>query len=282
MPTKKELLNQTTTKIIIANIDNSKIKTAISSSLGSSLASNLNSILSSGKNVRILKRVEDSISSKIFTREIQISELTSKIPNIEEAEYIITGAISDASFDDEFHKGYYSISYINGRKRGRYISSMVKSTACVSGHLKVFKIPSLKEELSVPFDKCTYTQKDVEYRRIVKVNNNSMVRQVGRLAIKEASFEIKNFFAKKGYIYEARKKDNKIIVNTTLGSSRGALKGMQVNIFSIKKTKNALTNIKYTTSTKIGTGTISNQITSNSSWIIIDELDTKRLYIGNI
>ena len=63
-----------------------------------------------------------------------------------------------------------------------------------------------------------------------------------------------------------------MILKTTLGRKRGAKKGESVKIYSLIDDTNSLTGTTTTEAINIGEGTISNQITANSSWIIVDKM----------
>jgi hypothetical protein len=79
-----------------------------------------------------------------------------------------------------------------------------------------------------------------------------------------------------------RKDDDKIIVKTMLGSKYGAKQGEDVVVYSIRQTTNSLINSDEKTELKIANGVISDQITPNSSWIIIKDIyDNQKIQMGD-
>ena len=112
--------------------------------------------------------------------------------------------------------------------------------------------------------------------------NDGLVRAAALEGADTVSYDLKNFFAKKGYIYEARLKGDDKIIKTTLGAKHGAKEGENVEIYAVEDTTNNLTGVTSQETILIGNGTISNQVTPGSSWIIVDEVqDGKNIHAGD-
>jgi hypothetical protein len=125
-------------------------------------------------------------------------------------------------------------------------------------------------------------QTDVRGSWDFQKRNDSLVRDAGLRSAQNIQNSLKNFFSKKGYIYEMKNDGDKIIIKTMLGSNYGAKEGEDVVIYSIKDSINTLTNKTIKTDIKIAKGVISNQITQNSSWIIVDKIfDNKKIQMGD-
>lgn len=283
MPTKEELKAYTKTKIIIANIDDKNINIAKRANLGKTIEISLGSILSTSKTVHVLKRIQESSFQKMIKEEIKIAEIGKETgDDVGQADYIITGKLSNTSYTNSYIPGYYYTKVVNGVKKELYQPSKTIYESCVQGNIRVLKLPTLDEKLSEPFNECSTK---TNYNRLfvnTKTRDDALVRSAGARASKKVSYALQNFFSKKGYIYEAKIKDDKIILKTTLGTDFGAKQDSNVEIFTIEKSYNQLTNKTSKIEVLIGSGTISNQINNDFSWIIVDDIkDTKSIHIGD-
>lgn len=261
-------------KVIMMPLDNNDINIAQKAKLGNSMISKVNTELAEGKSVKIVKRVKKSNYSQLLSKEVAASELSKELgTDVGQADFIITGQISNATYEHTFTEGYnYECKDSKGNIRNCYMPPHMSYKSCVEGNIKVFKLPTLSEAFSKPFDECSNTSTEVRSARDVVRENSGLVRKAGLEAADSATYPLKNFFALKGYIYEERTKDNDEILKTTLGLKAGATKGAAVYIYSVIDDTNSLTGATTKETVKIGEGTVSNQITPNSSWIIVDEM----------
>jgi uncharacterized protein YceK len=281
IPSKDEINNASLPKVIITDIDNNKFAVAEMANLGKSLSSNINQTLAQAKSVSIINRAED----RTLDEEIKASELSREIgSDVGQADYVISGEISNASYDYKFNEGYYY--YVEERtdkkdKNGKYIyvkkrkysPPYIKYTSCVSGNIKILTLPELGEVKSIGFDGCSSTSEEARSPRDAKRSNSSLVRDSGVNALSSTVYPLKNFFAKKGYIYEMKQDGSDLIVKTNLGTRYGAREGESVIIYAIEDHYNMLSNESKPSEIVIGEGKISNQISSEYSWIIVDELN---------
>jgi len=274
MPSKAEMAGAHA-KVIMMPIDNNGLSIAQRAKLGNSMIVKINTELANAKSVDIVKRVKKSSYDKILSKEVQAAELSKELgTDVGQADFIVTGQISNATYTHHFTEAYtYECRDLQGNKGICKAPPHMSYESCVEGNIKVFKLPELKEVFSNPFDECSRTGTDVRSARDVVRENNSLVREAGAEAADTVTYPLKNFFAIKGYIYEERKNaDGEIILKTTLGTKTGAKEGDDVIIYDIADETNPLTGKTSTDTVKIGTGIISNQITPNSSWVIVDEL----------
>jgi len=283
MPSIKKMMSKSSPKVIIMDIDNNGIKVAQQAKVGSAIATKINTLLASAKNVKIAKRITKSSYEKMLSKEIEAAQLSKELGiDVGQADNIIIGQLSTASYDHSFTEGYY---YVIKTKEGnirKYQPPMMRYEACIIGNLKVFTLPGLEEEVSFEYDECSSTSTEVRSARNVVSRNDGLVRQAALESADTVSYDLKNFFSKKGYIYESKRNGNDIIIKTTLGSSNGAKEGEEVMIYTIEDSINILTSITSKEIVQIGTGTISNHITPSSSWIIIDDLQNgKTVHAGD-
>ena len=275
MPTKSQV--NTKPKVIIVALNTNGISIATKAKIGISIATKVNTILSQAKSVNIVKRVndtKDSTYSHILSQEIEASELSKELKtDVGQVDYILSGQISNATYEHSFSEGfYYNCKDSKGNKQQCYSSPRMRYESCVEGHLKVFQLPELNALESFPFNECSSISTEVRSSRDVVYRNDGLVREAAAECADTISYKLKNFFAAKGYIYEKRVKDDDIILKTSLGTQAGAKKGKDVDIYTVIDDNNGLTGEKYKEEIKIGTGTISNQITTRYSWIIVDDM----------
>jgi len=226
----------------------------------------LSYILNNSKSIKLLSRKFKSIKE-----EIKLAELAkNSASDLNQADYLIFGRISNVSTSYKYHKPY---TYKDKKGKIHYVRGYYTHKACIDGNLKIIKIPENYIANNLFFGDCEYENKNSKY-----FNYNPLIKQ----AIKNSIYSIKNslyrFFAKRGYVYEIRKKDDEIILHTTLGSEFGAKEGERVNIYRVKKIKIPFTNKEKIQIIKIGEGIIKIAHPSNS-WILVEE--GKNFMIGD-
>jgi TolB-like protein len=283
MPSKEVMMSNELPKVIIMDIDDNGMKIAKQAQLGRSIATDINTNLAQARSVKLVKRVNKVSYDKMLSKEVKAAELSKELgTDVGQADYILTGQLSNASYDHSFHEGYYYYVKTKRGKERRYHPPYISYKACAVGNIKIFALPSLKEASSIPFNECSSKSEDARSASEAKLKNNGLVRAAGNEAADTVKYPLKNFFAKKGYISEMRKDGDDLIVNTTLGTKFGAKEGEEVKIYAIEDLTNSLTGVTKKTEVQIGTGKISNQINSDFSWIIVDEVeDGKNIEAGD-
>lgn len=221
----------------------------------------LTNLLNSYPPVKILNR-----NFKSLKQEIKLAELAENSnTNLNQANYIIFGKILSVTTQSVYHPPQYWKD-----KKGRYheIPSYYENRACVQGVLKIVKIPQNYVASTKYFSNCVY--EDDSYSLydftplLIKTTNEAVY------SLKDYLYR---FFAKRGYVFDIRKKGDTEILHTTLGSDFGAKEGAKVDIYTIKKIKIPFTDETKTQIVKIGTGEISNVVNKNDSWIIVKKLN---------
>lgn len=179
--------------------------------------------------------------------------------NMEEFKYLIGGKINNTTYKYAYLPSALAISIITGKKVMTPAKHQYK--ACTNGIIEIENLSSRQVEKSIPFEKCKTESESAKKR--VRRDNSTLIKESTRDAIKGISVDLKNFFAIKGYITEQKTDDKKIIVKTTLGINSGAKKGTDINFYTMSESE----------ATLIGKGEISNQITNDSSWVIVESLN---------
>jgi hypothetical protein len=218
----------------------------------------LKRILISYPAVKVIERDFKSIKEEIKLAEIAKTSDT----NLNQADYIIKGSI-----DSVYTKRIYHPPRYWRDKKGRVHSSpsYYEHIACASGHITIIKIPENYILNTQYFNDCVYETTSSGY-----YNYNALKIKAVKKAVESIKDSLYKIFAKRGYIFEIRKKDDEIILHTTLGKDFGAKEGEKVDIYTIKNTKIPFTDEYKTTIQKIGEGEI-NIANKTDSWIIVKE-----------
>ena len=275
-PSKQELKREKIPNVLIQEFDNTTSKVARRASLDKNLPKVLENRLAESKLVHILNRDKKfSLREEIKAKELAMETGT----DVGQADYIINGYITNASFTNNYVEGK---TYTVGDKTIT-LPPKYEYRACVSGVVKILELPDMKVADTTQFEGCATDSENLTIFKKPKIQDNGLVIEAGENGIDSASYEIKNFFAIRGYIFEMRKnKDGDTILNTTLGKSRGAEEGLKVDIFKLQKHTNPLTEETSIDEVKIGEGVISNQIENSSSWVIVKELESNsKIEIGD-
>ncbi|EDM24458.1 CsgG/HfaB family protein [Caminibacter mediatlanticus] len=212
--------------------------------------------LSNIKSIKLLNR-----QFKSLKEEIKLSEIAkSNNSNLDQADFLIEGKIIEIT-----KKRIYHPSQRFKDKKGRiyYTKAYYEHTVCVKGEISITKLPENIIYQTLPFYKCEYETTSSYY-----FDYKPLIIETIKSAIYNLNDKLKKIFAKKGYIFEIRKKDNDIIIKTTLNSNFGAKTDENVDIFTIKKIKIPFSNDYKKEILKIGEGKII-KVTNEYSWILV-------------
>jgi len=221
-------------------------------------AQTVKEILISYPAVKVIQR-----EFKSLKEEIKLAELAkTSESNLNQADYIVKVFIDSINTKRIYHPPTYWRD-----KKGRVHSTKAyyEHIACASGHISVIKIPENYIISTKYFKKCiSYVSYSYNY------NYESLKLKALRSAIYSIKEDLYKIFAKRGYIYEIRKKDDEIILHTTLGKEFGAKEGEKVDIYTIKKIKIPFSEEYETKIVKIGEGEI-NIAAQNDSWVVVTD-----------
>jgi len=217
----------------------------------------------------LLKRKKTSLEEEIILS--QESKLTNS--DINSADYLIFARITSKHYSYKYHKGYY---YKDSKGKTHYQPPYYSYEACVSGEVKILKLPENYIEKTFNFHACSYE----ESKNFVNIKKELLIDALkkGVYSLKD---QLKAFFTKKGYVLDVRKKEDMTIVKITLGKEDGLEDGDEVEIYTIKEYINPLTNKPTREIVKIAEGEVSNAINPQTSWVII-ESQNEPIKIGDI
>ncbi len=289
----KEALENKAPKIVVFPLDENENQIAIQTTLGNTIANNIENII--GKNR--LGEIVDRKAAQKLQKEIALAEMNKsgiyKGPII--ADYAISGAISNAAFTSQYKDGYV---YMDPRN-GQFITVPPKYyyTSNVAGNIKIYELPSLSVVETIEFSNEESRSENVRQDGGLSVGaiqiggkkqegasrDDNLVRKSSSEAIENIEVNLKNFFAKKGYILEKRIDGKKSIFKINLGSLDGIKKGDKFDVITLIESQNPITQENEIERQIIAQGFVSDKIDLKSSWIIIENSEKfDRIRLGDI
>ncbi len=181
--------------------------------------------------------------------------------NLNQADYIIIENITPKTYNVKYIPPSY---YKDHKGRLHKIPGYYEYKACSSGYINIYNVVPYKLIKSIYASGC-FSTTTPNYQNI----KNYVLLQSIYSAIDNIKYSLYKIFTPKGFIFEIRKKDDEIILHTTLGYKNGAKEYAKVNIYEKKLIKLPFSNKKIIEEVKIGEGIISNVIHQNDSWIIV-------------
>ena len=268
-------------KVVVFALDQNNNEIANQTNLGEALANNVENVLS--KN-RLAEIVDRKAASKL-QKEIALAEMNKtgsyKGPIV--ADYAVSGAISNAGFTSKYSNGS---TYYNPQSK-QFVTIPPKYTysSDVAGNLKIYELPSLTVVESIEFNAKKSRSEAVQQEGGLALGgiqiggkkvegakrDDSLVRRAGEDAISDIEVDIKNFFAKKGYILEKRVLKDKAIFKISLGSADGIKQDDKFEVSGQYESENALTNQVEVERRIITTGSVSDIVDPKTSWVVMDD-----------
>ncbi|EGJ51820.1 hypothetical protein V6C53_11215 [Desulfocurvibacter africanus] len=262
-----EQLKSAKVKVVVFPLTDGNIDLAKKANLSTVAAGEVENQLAGG----MVELVDRNNAAKL-QQEVMLSEINNQgaYNGPEVADFAITGNVDKATF------GYtYDEAYTTRDKKGNsyYHPAQFNYKANVSGKIKIIQLPSLKVVKTITFADSVSTSEDAHGRAPTQDSGTPLVAKAATDAIHSARIELKNYFAKKGYVLEKRSKDDEAIYKINLGTEDGLKTNDVCQIYTINKTVNAITQEESTEELLLGEGKVSNQIGANYSWLIIEDAD---------
>lgn len=283
MPTS-DMVEGKPARVVVFELDQGQNQIAQQADLGKSITVNTENVLT--KN-HLAQLVDRNIAGKL-QQEIALAEMnkTGVYKGPEVADYAVSGAIANAGFTKKYSNGMM----IPTRNGVTNIPPKFTYTADVSGNIKVYELPSMSVVANFEFSAKKSRSEDVKTDNNISVGggllqfggqkaeglnrDDGLVRKAGADAIDSIAVDIKNFFAKKGFILEKRVLKDKAIFKINVGSADGIEAGDKFEVIGKYQTKNALTDKAEIERRIIASGVVSDRIDPKTCWILIDDEKT--------
>jgi hypothetical protein len=273
----EEQLKAGKTRIVVFALDNNGNIVAEQANLGLSLAGNIEAVLTEANTAELVDR---KIASKI-QEEIKLAEMsqTGAYEGPVVADYAIAGSLNNAGFSHKFFEATRSVDKKTGKV---YVTApSFRYTAKIDGIIKVYAIPSMKVVKTFTISDNKARSEDTRSSNNYVERDDELVRGAGKDAIGSIKMDIKNELAQQAYITDKKVKDTTAVFKVNLGSQNGAKPGAKCEIFAIYESINQLTGKTETERRKVCEGTISDQITQNSSWIVASVEESQKVRLGD-
>jgi len=280
LPTAENLEGKSP-KLVVFPLDENGNDVAKQAGLGTAIANNIENVLTRDRLVEIVDR---SAATKL-QKEIALAEMnkTGSYKGPKVADYAISGAISNADFSSKYSSGS---TYVNP-KNGQVVTVPPRFTysSHAAGNIKVYELPSLTVVENIEFSGEKSRSENVQQKGGITLGalqiggeqvsgtsrDDGLVRKAGEDAVDEAKTDLKNVFAKKGYILEKRVFEKKTIFKISLGSLDGIKQDNEFEVIGQYEVENAITSQTEIERRIIATGKVSDKIDPKSSWVVIDD-----------
>ena len=268
-------------KVVVFNLDENDNQIAKQANLGASVTANIENVLTKNH----LAKLVDRKSASKLEKEIALAEMnkTGSYKGPEIADYAISGTISNAGFTKKYSSGGV---YPNKDGSLTRVPPKFTYTSEVGGNIKIYELPSMSVVENFEFNGKKSRTENVQSDNGVSIaglvefggqqakgsdRDDNLVRKAGEEAIDESSIDIKNFFARRGFILERRTLKSKSIFKINLGSTDGVAQGDKFEVTGQYETENPLTGKNEVERRVIGEGVVADKIDPKTSWVIIDD-----------
>jgi len=261
-----ELLKSEKPKVVVFDFNENEIDTAENAKLGKTIPGHVETQLAEGNAIDLVDRkVAEKLQQEIMMAELEGTRVYDG-PAV--ANFAISGSVDNAGFSNRFQEAYTTTD-----KKGNtyYHQAKFIYTAEVKGKIKIYEIPSMKVVKVISFSDSAQRNEETRNSRAGEVRDDELVRKAATDGIKSARLELKNFFARKGYILEKRTKDNNTIFKVSIGTDEGIKSGDTCQIFSVNKSVNPLTKEETVDEISLGEGRVSEQVGPNYAWLVVKE-----------
>ncbi len=289
MPSEEQLKKSVPTVVVLPFNDGTDV--AKQTNFSTQIPNKLEKVLVNNKLATIAPR--DAFAK--LADEIKMSELggakSSTVAS--NANYAIVGDVASASFTSEDvtsqgsepNSGFGALMAATGKKDRNY-----KYTATINANVKVYELPNLVLVNTIAFDgeasktEKAKVKKDTLLSREFedpKAFDGAIFADAVENAINKHAVELKNTFAKTGYVSEVRNKGSNIIAKISLGSADGLKHGDKIILQQKYTTEDSLSGKSVVDTKVLGQAIVTNQITANAAWVVVPEQVSKDLKIGD-
>jgi hypothetical protein len=269
------------------------------------IKNNLTTLFESEKFASVVERIDNNEAVK----EMKIAEFEGKpIETLKSVDYVININISNATFSSNYSADYAAIvgmmaltaSQNNNSNNSYYTPSVpqaqYKYTASIDGLIKIYAIPSMKILKAIPI-KATVKEKEaatvssgavigaisLQSNQLIAVKDKDLNLSYKAIqkAMKNVVPEIKRFIQKSGYILEKRTLDDKAIFSINRGTNHGFKSQDKLSVMRTFTEPNPLTEEEEESDREICKGKVSDRISSNRAWVVLDESCQSEIKMGD-
>jgi len=286
MPSGEQLSKSVPSIVVFEFADNTEY--ASKTGLKKFIPVKVESTLLSKKLAKILSRD----SYKTLQNEITLAEMNGrarKSSASQDANFAMVGEISAINFSSrDITPTNTDQSLVSVLKKE---APIYQYTAGVVASAKIYSMPDMSVIETLQFEGEAKSTEKAKMKsdglmsrqfETAKEFDSNLVQRAAEAAVKNSEVALKNVFAKTGYISEIREMKGKFIAKINLGSADGIAHGDKINLIQKRTIDDSLSGEEQIDSVTLGLAIVSNQITANSSWVVIkDPKSATELKIGD-
>lgn len=265
MPTASELEHKKP-KVVVMALQNGSTELIQRINGGKVVADSIETMLASSKLVELVDRT----AATKLQGELSLAELQggsgSAYKGPEIADLAISGSLGSGGVSSEYTQ---SKTHCNDKGKCYTTPATCSYQGNVSGTVKLYELPSLKVVDSFVLSGSHSYSEEGSCKQ--NFDKEGLVSQAAQNTPSGIKVNLLNQFSPKGYITERRNNDGKAIFMAQLGTSQGATYNLKVKIYTMQINTNPLNGAISYEEVYIGEGKVSDQITTNTSWILIED-----------
>ena len=276
MPSANELAHLKPKVVVLAlrNGSNDMLKKV---DAGKTVADTTENMLVAAK----IAEVVDRGAAQKLSEELALAEMKGESEKIYHGPNVADVAIS-GSLNSALVAAKYTEASTFCDKKGKCYTTPASCTysGSISGTLKIYELPNIKISDSFPISNSKSFSEEGGCKS--HYDKEGLISDVASGLSESAKVSLLNFFSPKGYVTERRENGGKSIFLVQLGALDGAAYNLKIKIYSMQTNTNPLTGNTTTEEILVGEGKISDQITPNTSWILIeDKAIADRIQLGD-
>lgn len=260
MPSPSQV-QSTRTRVILLEMDDQAVRSRMSDA-GALKLRKLQEVLAEG-GVEIVDRgLANRLREEITLAEVR-GDSQKPYSGPEVANFAIRGFMSDIGATSRYTP---PSEYCDKNGKCRQTPPSCTFSGSASGGLRIYELPSLKlvNTLNLRGNASTSTSGYC-------YNDPSVLAGVARAAVEDAvydsRFDLKNFFASKGYVAEKRIKEGRVIFKIMLGRSQGIKTEDRVVFYTLRKKENRLTRQVEFEEVMLTPGEVIGEVGDNFAWV---------------
>lgn len=267
MPTEQEL-EGAKHRVVIFSPDDSVNELARATGLAHTLSTELGHFISeTGAEI-----IDRNLANQL-EQEIRLAEMhgiaTYEGPRV--ADFALNGTLSTATISVAFSPAH---NWVDKKGQSYTVPAKCTYTASISGVIKVYSMtPKLSYLDSLKLDyNYTTTEETKKTECIISDHHRqSFISLSAKNSVKKVRSTLKNLFAPKAYILEAKPHGEDIIFKLSSGTDSGFKAGQGLKIYTRKVALNSISGKESIEDIELVEGEISATIGSNYAWIIVED-----------
>ncbi len=197
------------------------------------------------------------------------------------ANYVIHGTVDGANIGKRFQEQQ---QWTDKDGKVHVIPPKCQYASAVSGRLRIYKMPSLAVERTVPLSYEYQTSEDARSSNdcTIGAQQYPYLAKAAEAAINNGRGDFLNLFAAKGYVLNKRTDGKTYLFKISIGTNKRLQKGLYVDFFRLEDVTHLITGQTTTETRKIASGRVSSEIAADHAWVLVkDDQAAERIRLGD-